>query len=50
METKLHRLVAFQEVSFTGIAPSSGLAGQQCAALLEEIAGLGALPEPVKPS
>lgn len=45
METKLHRLVAFQEMSFTGIAPTSGLAGHQCTSLLEEIAALGALPE-----
>lgn len=43
METKLHRLVAFQEMSFTGIVPVSGIAGAQCASLLEEIAGLRAL-------
>lgn len=48
MPTRLHRLVAFQEMSFTGIAPVSGLAGQQCANLLEEIASLGALQEPKK--
>ena len=30
METKLHRLVAFQEMSFTGIVPTSGIAGLQC--------------------
>jgi chromosome partitioning protein len=48
METKLHRLVAFQEMSFTGLVPTSGLAGLQCMNLLDEIQALGALPEPVK--
>ncbi len=48
METKLHRLVAYQEMSFTGIAPTSGVAGQQCMALLNEMASLGALPESMK--
>jgi chromosome partitioning protein len=46
--TKIHRLVAFQEMSFTGIAPTSGLAGQQCTALIDEITALGALPAPIK--
>jgi chromosome partitioning protein len=46
--TKIHRLVAFQEMSFTGIPPTSGLAGQQCTALLDEITALGTLPEPKK--
>jgi hypothetical protein len=46
MATKLHRLVAFQEMSFTGIAPTTGIAGTQATAFLGEIAGLGALPEP----
>jgi chromosome partitioning protein len=46
MATKLHRLVAFQEISFTGIAPTTGIAGTQATAFLGEIAGLGALPEP----
>jgi chromosome partitioning protein len=44
MQAKLHRLVAFQEMSFTGIVPTTGVAGQQSTALLEEIATLGALP------
>jgi chromosome partitioning protein len=48
MKAKLHRLVAFQEMSFTGIAPTSGVAGHQCTAFLEEITDLGALPEPTK--
>jgi chromosome partitioning protein len=47
MATRLHRLVAFQELSFTGVAPTTGLAGHQCTNLLDEIAGLGVLPEPV---
>jgi len=48
METKLHRLVAFQEMSFTGIVPMTGLAGLQCANFLEEIEALGGIPEAAK--
>ena len=48
MQTKLHRLVAFQEMSFTGLVPTTGLAGLQCTNLLDEIEALGALPEPNK--
>ena len=48
METKLHRLVAFQEMSFTGIVPVSGIAGFQGANLLAEIQELGGLPEAIK--
>jgi chromosome partitioning protein len=48
MEAKLHRLVAFQEMSFTGLVPMAGQGGQQCANLLDEISALGALPEPKK--
>jgi chromosome partitioning protein len=48
MRARLHRLVAFQEMSFTGIAPTSGMAGNQCTGLLDEIASLGALPKPIK--
>jgi chromosome partitioning protein len=48
MTTKLHRLVAFQEMSFTGIAPTAGLAGYQCTTFLGEITDLGGLPEPDK--
>ena len=48
MQTKLHRLVAFQEMSFTGLVPTTGLAGLQCTNLLDEIDALGALPEPNK--
>jgi chromosome partitioning protein len=48
METKLHRLVAFQEMSFTGIVPTTGLAGLQCANVLDEIEALGGIPEAAK--
>ncbi len=48
MATKVHQLVAFQEMSFTGIVPGSGLAGLQSTNLLDEIQALGALPEPIK--
>jgi chromosome partitioning protein len=46
MKTRLHRLVAFQEMSFTGLVPMAGQGGQQCAHLVDEISALGALPEP----
>ena len=42
---KLHRLVAFQEMSFTGIVPISGMAGHQAAALVDEICFIGGVPE-----
>jgi chromosome partitioning protein len=45
LDTRLHRLVAFQELSFTGIPPTSGLAGVQCTSFLYDIQALGALPE-----
>lgn len=48
LKTRLHRLVAFQEMSFTGLAPSSGLAGVQCSRLLDDLEALGALPEATK--
>jgi chromosome partitioning protein len=43
--TRLHRLVAFQEMSFTGIPPTSGHAGFQCSNLLHDLEALGSLPE-----
>jgi chromosome partitioning protein len=46
--TRLHRLVAFQEMSFTGIPPTSGLAGIQATNFLDELEALGALPETKK--
>lgn len=48
LKTHLSRLGAFQEMSFTGLVPTNGIAGQQTTALLEEIAELGVLPEPEK--
>ena len=48
MRTRLNRLVAFQEMSFTGIVPTSGIAGVQCANFIDEIASLGGIPEASK--
>jgi len=48
LKTRLHRLVAFQEMSFTGLAPASGLAGVQCSRFLDDLEALGALPEATK--
>jgi chromosome partitioning protein len=45
LDTRLHRLVAFQELSFTGIPPTTGLAGIQCTNFLFDIEALGGLPE-----
>lgn len=44
MRTRLNRLVAFQEMSFTGIVPTTGIAGVQCANFIDEIASLGGIP------
>lgn len=44
LEAKLHRLVAFKEMTFTGEVPTDGLAAQQVHAFLDELATLGALP------
>jgi chromosome partitioning protein len=48
LKTRLHRLVAFQEMSFTGIAPTSGPAGLQVSNFLDDLAALGGLPESMK--
>jgi hypothetical protein len=48
LRTRLHRLVAFQEMSFTGIPPTSGHAGVQCSNFLEDLEALGGLPEATK--
>lgn len=48
LRTRLHRLVAFQEMSFTGIAPTSGHAGVQCSNFLDDLAALSGLPEATK--
>jgi len=45
LDTRLHRLVAFQEMSFTGIAPTTGIAGVQCTNFLYDLEALGGLPE-----
>jgi len=44
LRTRLHRLVAFKEMTFTGEVPKSGTAGTQVASLVAEVAALGALP------
>jgi chromosome partitioning protein len=48
LDTRLNRLVAFQELSFTGIPPTTGLAGIQCTNFLYDVQALGALPETAK--
>ncbi len=48
LRTRLHRLVAFQEMSFTGIVPSSGIAGTQVSNFLEDLAELGCMPDSMK--
>jgi chromosome partitioning protein len=48
LRTRLHRLVAFQEMSFTGLPPTSGHAGVQCSNFLDELEALGGLPEATK--
>jgi chromosome partitioning protein len=48
LRTRLHRLVAFQEMSFTGIPPTSGHAGVQTANLLDDLEALGGLPDTTK--
>ena len=44
LEAKLHRLVAYKEMTFTGDVPGEGVAAAQVSSLIEEIAALGALP------
>ena len=44
LNTRLHRLVAFKEMTFTGEVPSNGTAGAQASELITELAGQGALP------
>lgn len=44
LETRLHRLVAFKEMTFTGEVPGEGPAAAQVNALLGEVATLGVLP------
>lgn len=44
LEARLHRLVAFKEMTFTGDVPAEGAAALQVGALMAEVAALGALP------
>ena len=44
LDTKLHRLVAFKEMSFTGLLPMSGKAAEQVKSLMQELEALG-VPE-----
>jgi len=44
LETRLHRLVAYKEMTFTGDVPTDGPAGHQLDQLVEELQALGALP------
>lgn len=44
LTTRLHRLVAFKEMTFTGEVPTTGTAGTQINGLVDDIAALGALP------
>ena len=44
LATRLNRLVAFKEMTFTGDIPTAGTAGSQVQALIEELAGLGVFP------
>jgi chromosome partitioning protein len=44
LDTRLHRLVAFKEMTFSGEVPTSGRAGEQVASLVDDIARLGVLP------
>jgi chromosome partitioning protein len=43
METRLHRLVAFKELTFNGSMPKKGTAMEQSQALVEELRSLGVL-------
>lgn len=44
LPTKLNRLVAFKEMTFTGEVPMSGRAGEQAAQLIGDVSALGTLP------
>ena len=43
-KTRLHHLVAYKELTFTGKVPRTGTAGAQGHLLVQEIAQLGILP------
>lgn len=44
LETRLHRLVAFKEMTFNGQVPQTGRAGDQVAAFVDEVSKLASLP------
>lgn len=44
MKTRLHHLVAFKELTFTGKVPRKGTAGAQGQLLVQEISDMGCLP------
>lgn len=44
LRTRLHRLVAFKEMTFTGEVPQTGNAGEQVNEFITDLADLGALP------
>ena len=44
MNVRLNRLVAFKEMTFTGVVPNHDTAGAQVSRLLRELQALGVLP------
>ena len=46
LPTRLHRLVAFKEMTFTGTVPQTGIAATLVDAMLDDIVDLGALTFP----
>ncbi|SEB02262.1 ParA family protein [Rubrimonas cliftonensis] len=44
LPTRLHRLVAFKEMTFNGVVPTKGPAGAQADGLIADVAALGVLP------
>jgi hypothetical protein len=44
MKTRLHHLVAFKELTFTGRIPKKGTAGAQGQLLVQEICDMGYMP------
>ena len=44
LRSKLNRLVAFKEMTFTGIVPATGKAGELVGLFLEEVEELGGIP------
>ncbi len=44
LRTKLNRLVAFKEMTFTGLVPTTGRAGSIVWMFLEEVGELGGIP------